>query len=1655
MAKNNKKMIGAVLVQGGGIAGVQASLDLADSGFKVYLVERSPAIGGMMSMLDKTFPTGDCATCIVSPKLVECARNLNIEILTLSELVSLEGEFGRFRAVIRQNPRFVDEQLCTGCGDCIEACPVTILNRFDRNLGIRKAIAKHFAQAVPNVCNILKQGHAPCKNACPAGVNVQGYIQLISKKEYIKAVNLIRERNPLSAICGRVCNHPCEDVCNRGNIDSPVAIRLLKRFASDKEMEMIESGEYTLPEEKTPPSDARKIAIVGAGPAGLTAAYELSNRGFAVTVFEAYPKAGGMLRYGIPYYRLPENVLDHEIDLIRRSGVKFVFNRRLSKDITITQLRLDFDAVFVAVGAHSTRVMSVTGEELGNVLSGLEFLSRASTYIQKPQMSGKTVVVIGGGDVAIDSARTALRMGAEKVTVVYRRSRLEMPALDGEIRHAEKEGIKFIFLAAPIKFLAGLQNRVRGVRCVRMELGKPDKSGRRRPVTVPGSEFELEVDTIIIAIGQMVDHKIIEHLQEEVDSVVDVSHGVEFLRQSVIDKEKPEVGENVIVIGGGNVAVDVARTALRLGARHVQLVSLEKREEMPAYTSEVEATIEEGITIYNGWGPRRILGEISVEGIEFKHCISVFDEKGHFNPVFDENDLMTLKADHIIVAIGQMIDDTIIEHLGVETDHGFIKADPVTLETSLEGVFSGGDAISGAVSVIESVADGKRAADSIERYLRNEDLRAPRFEDTVKQIPEELLPSLKDVEKMERSIPGELTAEERIENFTEVETGFDEEMALAECERCLNCAQCSECLECVAACEQDAIDHTMTERRMEIDVGSVILTPGFEEFQAEVKGEYGFGRYQNVITSVQFERMLSASGPFEGHIVRRSDGHEARRIAFVQCVGSRDSGCGKDYCSSICCMAATKQAIIAREHEPELDVHIFYMDIRAYGKNFDQYYERARSDSKVHYVKSIPSRVLQVPGTKDLQLRFVSDSGEFEEQDFDLVILSVGLEPAAYLRDNASNIGIDLNRFGFCATDRLSPLETSRPGVYVAGAFQEPKDIPETVTQASAAASFSMELLAEARNTLITKKEYPDERDITDEPPRIGVFICHCGRNIASVVDVERVTEVASHQPDVVSATHAMYTCSDTTLSEIRDTIYEKRLNRIVVASCTPRTHEPLFRETLREAGLNPYLFELANIRDQDSWVHSSEPEAATEKAIELVCMSIARARRLVPLTGGTLSVEQSALVIGGGLSGMTAALALAEQGFRVSLVERSDVLGGNLLNLHYTLEHDDISGFTDDLVNRVKSQGNITLFLETEVTAVGGHIGKFRVTLSGKSEETEITCGTIIVSTGAVKAEATEYLYDSSDAVITQIELEKLLHDGAFPAEGKNVVMVQCVGSRNEEKPYCSRICCSMAVKNALRIKEQNPESKVFVLYRDMRTYGFRETFYRKAREAGVLFIRYDQDSPPVVTEDNGLVVTVDTPDFPETIEIEADYVVLSTGVETPEDNKRLSDILKVPINSEGFYVEAHLKLRPVDFATEGIFLCGLAHSPKFIDENISQARAAAARAATVLSKAYIDVSAEISHVDQNKCISCMTCVKACPYTAPFVNADNKAQIEGAKCMGCGICVAECPAEAIQLSHFETVQFETMLDDLFASEVIEELKEPLLVQQLDTRVQP
>lgn len=1473
MDKKNK-ITGAVLVQGGGIAGVQASLDLANSGFKVYLVDKSPIIGGMMAHLDKTFPTGDCAICVISPKLVECARNLNVNIHTLSQIEKIKGDPGNYKVTIRKSPRYIDENICNDCGECTTACPAEIVDNFNRELGKRKAIQKYYAQAVPNMPNMLKLGHAPCKMECPANINVQGYVQLIKKKEYVKAVNLIRERNPFAAICGCVCPAPCETACTRGNVDEAIAIRQLKRFAADQEYEMVKKGELTLPEEKTPAENAQKIAVIGAGPSGLTLAADLADKGFNVTIYEALGHAGGMLYYGIPRYRLPIDILDYEIDLIRRKGVKFVFNCEVGKDITFEELKKNNQAVYISAGAHKGRKLSIEGED--------------KKYVDE---------------------------------------------------------------------------------------------------------------------------------------------GIEFLRNAASDN-KPEVKQNVVVIGGGNVAVDVARTALRLGAKHVEMIALEQMKEMPAYDDEIKATLEEGIIIRNGWGPKKIHGNGSVTGIELKQCVSVFDENKRFSPVYNENNITSLKTNQIIVAIGQMTDDELVKHIGVDSERGIFKVNPVTFETSIKGVFAGGDNASGPGMVIESVAAGKKAAESIEKYLTDQRMDENRFEETLKPVPEELLPNLDIVKEVKRSKVEELAVEKRFGNFNEIEGAFTVEDAIAEAERCLNCAQCSECMECVEACEKMAIRHDMTDEFLELEVGSVILTPGFNEFKAKHKGEFGYERYENVLTSVQFERMLSAAGPYVGHVVRKDNLKDAKRIAWIQCVGSRDSQ--NEYCSSICCMASTKQAMIASEHLQGMEGTIFNMDIRAHGKDFDKYYERARNMENIHYIKSMPSRIIQMPQTNDLRIGYKLGN-EYIEQDFDLVVLAVGLDPKTTVSDSIKRLGIELNEYGFCQTERFEPLVTSTPGIYVGGAFQEPKDIPETVMQASAAASMSMELLASERNTLTTSKSYPVEHDVTDEEARIGVFVCHCGINIAAVVDVEKVTEAIKNEPGVVLATHTMYTCADASLANIQAEVKKNRLNRVVVASCTPRTHEPIFRDTLREAGLNPYLFDLANIRDQCSWVHSSEPKKATEKAIDLVKMSIARTNQLRPVIGETMPVIQKGIVIGGGVSGMTAALSLANQGYDVHLIEKTSKLGGNLANINSTLEHDNLKKFRKELINKIEKNRNIFVYTNAELTAINGHIGHFNISFKENDKIKELEGGAIIVANGAKPAVTKEYSYGDVKNIITQIELEKQLKKNNLETKAQNIVMIQCVGSRNDEKPYCSRICCSMAIKNALKLKKLNPDANIFILYRDIRTYGFREKYYKEARETGIIFTRYEKENPPAVSRIEGVLdsVKIDSPDFNDTIQIMADTLVLSTGIDAAEDNPIISDMLKVPLNADGFYVEAHMKLRPVDFTTEGVFLCGLAHSPKFIDENISQAKAAAARAATVLSKANLEVGAQVSTVNQDKCISCMTCVKACPYSAPFCNYDHKSEIAAAKCMGCGICASECPAKAIQLNHFQSDHFNTMIEKL------------------------
>ena len=832
-------------------------------------------------------------------------------------------------------------------------------------------------------------------------------------------------------------------------------------------------------------------------------------------------------------------------------------------------------------------------------------------------------------------------------------------------------------------------------------------------------------------------------------------------------------------------------------------------------------------------------------------------------------------------------------------------------------------------------------------------------------------------------------------------------------DRCIGCGICSE------ICKAGAIMYDEEDTETVLDVGSIILAPGFESFDANILGEYGYGRFPNVVSSIEFERILSATGPYGGTVLRPSDGRLPRKLAFIQCVGSRDERVENPYCSSVCCMYAIKEAVIAEEHNPGLEPTIFFMDIRAFGKEFDEYYERSREEHGVRFVRCRVSHLDEEPGTHDLLVTYDEDDIVHRER-FDMVVLSVGMKPPFDAEGLAETLGIGLNHHGFCETGLFSPIETTRPGVYVCGAFSSPKDIPDSVAQASGAAMKAARPIASARDTLVTPVEYPPERPVEGLEPRIGVFVCHCGINIGGVVDVPAVMEYARGLPNVAYAERNLYTCSQDTQENIMEKIWEHDLNRVVVASCTPRTHEPLFRETLQSSGLNPYLFEMANIRDQCSWVHMHEPEAATEKAKDLVKMAVAKARLLKPLKKPEVEVTPVALVIGGGLSGMTAALEIAEQGYEVHLVEKEEELGGNLRRIMYTLERNDPQERLRELISRVEGNGNIKLHLGTRVEDAQGYVGNFETTLLDGKREEVVKHGVVIIATGGVEYTPTEYLYGVDDGVMTQLELEGRLAGRDINPE--SVVMIQCVGSRCEERPNCSRICCSDAVKNALKILEVNPDAAVFVLYKDMRTYGFNEDYYREAARKGVIFIRYDDGRKPEVSNDGGLKVSVIDPVLRERVVIEPDTLVLSAGVLPAADNPRIAGLFKVPLSKDGFFLEAHMKLRPLDFATDGVFLCGMAHSPKPIDESISQACGAAARAMTILSRPMLEVEGAIAVVNEDLCSGCRMCEGVCEFNAiEIIEEDGKvhSHVIEEVCKGCGVCVSTCPSGAITAGHF------------------------------------
>ena len=1507
--------IGAVMVVGGGIAGMQASLDLADQGFKVYLVEEKSAIGGKMAQLDKTFPTNDCAMCTISPKLVETGRHPNIEILTKTHVLDVTGQAGNFNVTVQREPRYIDPSICIACGECTKVCPVIIPDTFNEGLASRRAAYKLYPQAVPNAFAIEKRGIAPCRDACPAGQRAQGYIALIREGRWADALRVIKMDNPFPGICGRICNHRCESACNRGQVDEPINIRALKRFVTDK----VYADPYQPPAPAEIRFPDRRVAIIGAGPCGLTAAQDLIRAGFPVTIFEAMPVAGGMLRLGVPEYRLPTEIIEREVREIVDLGVDLRLNAQVDDlDKLFDQ---GYSAVLISVGAHEGIRLPIPGANLPGVLINTHFLR----------------------DV---------RLG----------------------KYA----------------------------------GTNDHAG---------------------------------------------------------------LGKNVLVLGGGNVAIDVARSAVRLGCQ-VAMACLESRETMPSHEWEIQAAIAEGVSIFPSRSFERVLPDEGgrTSGVECMQVSSFsFDENGRLNVEKVPGSNHILACDTVIFSVGQRAGLAFIPaDAGVGlTERKTIAINPNTFAATRPGVFAAGDSVSGTAFVIEAVDSGHKAASSILRYLQGERLEPPHRPElpVVHLTQQEIQARIArgEIHRSGRIALPELPVEQRLANFAEVEGGYDDASAQAEAARCLACGICSECMSCTFVCGVNAINHNDSERIERLQVGALILAPGYQIYNAHLSEEYGLGRYPNVVTALQYERMLSASGPTKGHVQRPSDGRKPKRIAFLQCVGSRDLS--HDYCSSVCCMYAAKEAIMTVEHaraearsgngDGEVNCQVFFMDTRSFSKGYEEYYRRAEGKYGVKYTRCRLSDIKEDPLTQDLRVRYAAPyqgiPGVLEEE-YDLVVLSVGMEISESVKELGRNLGIELDNYGFCHTTLFHPLQTSRPGIFVAGPFREPKDIPETVMEASGAAANAACLLAPARNTLSQARSYPIERDVKEEEPRIGVFVCHCGSNIGGFLDVPGVAGYARTLPGVAHAEDNLYTCSQDTIAHIIEQVKQLGLNRVVVASCTPLTHEPLFQDAIRLAGLNPYLFEMANIRNQCSWVHSSDWEGGTAKARTMVRMAVARARELQPLKTSQMPVNHAVLVIGGGIAGMTAALTLADQSFPVHIIEREDQLGGNLRHLRFflpptttqTLPYSSPQEYLTEIVAQVTWHPLIQVYTQAELLDTGGFKGNFTSTIRQDSRTVQIQHGVIIITTGGVEYKGSEYSYGSHPGILTQLQFEELLaNQGSEISDLHSVAMIQCIGPGEK---YCSRLCCSTALKNSLQLKELNPQTEVTILYRDIRTYGFKERLYTQARQAGVRFIHYEFDRKPVVhisDQYQSINLRVWEPVLGREFELTPDLLVLSTPVVPSKGARELASRLKLPLDMDGFFLEAHVKLRPVDFSAEGVFMAGLAHYPKFLDETIAQAQAAASRAAGILSQESMLTNARVAVVDPQRCVGCLTCVRICPYDVPQVRGDSAgvgnifgaAYIESAICHGCGTCAAECPAQAIQLMHYTDIQTNMKLDALLRSE--------------------
>jgi len=1334
----------------------------------------------------------------------------------------------------------------------------------------RKAVYKPYAQAIPGAFAIEKIDTAPCRVACPANLNVQGYVAMVKMGKYREAVEIIMQNLPFPGILGRICPHGCEKSCRRLELDQAISIRELKRVAADH----VDLSDIPVPEIT---SRNEKVAIIGSGPAGLTAAYFLALDGYQVSVYESMPETGGMMRYGIPEHRLPRTVLDAEIENLKRYGIQIHTNTVIGRDLTIEELREHgASAIFLAIGAWKGLKLRIPGEETSQGVSDVTAFLREVHLGNLKKLGGK-VVVIGGGHSALDAARVALRLGAGEAHILYRRSRTEMLAEPEEVEETEKEGVKIHFLAAPTG-ISSENEKVTGIQCIRTRLTEEDTTGRRRPIPIEGSEFFIEADYIIPAIGQ-----------------------------------EPDLG------------------------------NLAKAQDLKV----------------SKWN--------------------------------------------------------------------LLEVNPETLQTNIPDIFAGGDVISGPATVIEAVEAGQRVAKYIGKYLQGEELPTE-WQEEPPMGTNWVAPPKDEPAKDRLKIPT-LPAEKRISDFEEVNLCADEASAKQEADRCLDCGGCCECYQCVAVCEAEAVTfdtHAQQEETTTINVGSVVLSPGFQPFDPSKFDNYNYANHPNVITSTEFERILSATGPFMGHLTRISDKKEPKKIAWFQCVGSRDlNRCDNPYCSSVCCMYAVKEAVIAKEHaDYDLDCAIFFMDMRTPGKDFEKYYNDAKDKHGVRFIRSRVHTIDRVPETDDLEVRYVTESGEEKKEIFNMIVLSVGMQISPETIDLANNIGIDLTQGNFCETKNFKPFETSRDGIFVCGAFQGPKDIPESVMEASAAACSAGVNLASARGTLVKEKAFPDETDIAGQEPRIGVFVCNCGINIGGIADVPAIVEYAKALPNVAYVGENLFTCSQDTQKQMAEVIREQSLNRIVVAACTPRTHEVLFQETIRNAGLNEYLFDMANIRNQCTWVHSDDKKKATEKSKDLVRMAVARASLLEPIPDISVEVNPSALIIGGGVAGMTTALGFADQGFPAIIVEKSSVLGGAARDLTQTWKGRDIQPYLSELVDKVEQHSDIQVLRNAEVVGASGFVGNFETQVAVDNQIKTVEHGVVMVATGGKAADTQEYLYGKNPRVTRWHDLE---HDPEKLKDAEIIVFIQCVGSRDENRPYCSRICCTGSILQAISIKQNNPDTKVFILYRDIRTYGEKEYLYKKAREMGVVFVRYSLDNKPKVTEiDNGLQVDVFDPILQKNLRIQADYVNLATAIE-PAQNQKISEFYKIPLNAENFFMEAHAKLRPVEFANDGIFLCGLAHYPKALEESISQAMAATSRAVTVLAKGSVQISPLVSQVDAEKCIGCGLCEEVCAFNAIILEEIEgkgyRAKNISASCKGCGLCASSCPQQAIDMLHFRDRQ--------------------------------